>query len=702
MAARTKWIASVLATLTAVAFAALPAAGAAEDAARHGLKHGHRHGLIRGDVARPAPPPPPKLRVVNGPLEPGRSRVAGTGKVALRVLVIALDSADFGLSTWKAVLDRIGTPYDVLTARTEQLTADRLVRSDGTGRYHAVLLTDNALLQPDGSGGYVSAFEPAEWQTLWDYERNHRIRQVSLYTSWGTFPEDYCLRPGVEGSVGGSGLSATLTAAGAGVFDRLVADADVPITFSYVYRSTLAPGCAAQPTLMVGDHVLGVVGTSADGRERAALTFSSNEFLPQTDMLGYGLVRWATRGVFTGELRHWINVDVDDWFNSTDHLYPDGHLETDPGFRLSGSDAAGTNAQQNALRAGYPATAGFTLNLPYNGGDLTPSAPSRCSGSGTPDALTSYSKCLKGNFRWVNHTVSHPEMNFLDYSTSRREIADNLTIGRQAGLTVPTDVLKTPAYSGLGVYHPDPNAPDTEPPVDFGLRASNQAMLTAAADVGVRYLHGNMSFQSHRPSCFNCGIRHPLRPELLVVPDWPTNIGYQVTTPAEETLLYNSLYGPNGRFPYYDHDLSYPELLNYESEVALQHVMSGSAYAHTLHQGNLRQFAPGRSLTFDWLRTVVDRYSTRFSVPLRNPDWPSLARYVDARTSHFAEIRGGADAVWDRATNTVTRTSTTTGSLFLTGVTHASGTTDRYGAELITRLPITAGTTVVATAVPRP
>lgn len=689
MTARTKWIASVLATLTAVAFAGLPAAGAADDAARPG----HGHALIRGDVARPAPPAPPKLRVVNGPIAPRTSVAAATDKVALRVLVIALDSADFGLSTWKAVLDRIGTPYDVLTARTTQLTAGRLVRPDGTGRYHAVLLTDNALLHADGSGGHVSAFDAAEWQTLWDYERTYRVRQVSLYASWGTFPEDYCLRPGVEGDVGATGLRARLTGVGARLFDRLVPGADVPITFSYVYRSTLAPGCAAQPTLLAGDHVVGVVGTSADGRERAALTFSSNEFLPQTDLLGYGLVRWATRGVFTGELRHWLNVDVDDWFNSTDHLHEDGRLETDPGFRLSGSDAAGTNAQQNALRAGYPAAADFTLNLPYNGGDLTQSAPARCSATGTPDALTSYSKCLAANFRWVNHTVTHPDMNFTDHATSRREIADNLTIGRQAGLTVPTDVLKTPAYSGLGVHHPD---------IDLGLGASNQAMLTAAKDVGVRYLHGNMSFASHRPSCFNCGIRHPLRPELLVVPDWPTNIGYQVTTPAEETLLYNSLYGPNGRFPYHDHDLSYPELLSYESEVGLQHVMTGSAYAHTFHQGNLRQFAPGRSLTFDWVRAVVDRFSTRFAVPLRNPDWPALARYVDARTNHFAEIRGGADAVWDRTTNSVTRTSTTTGSLFLTGVTHPSGTTDRYGADVITQVPITAGSTLVATAVPRP
>ncbi|HEX8867583.1 MAG TPA: hypothetical protein VF821_18135, partial [Lentzea sp.] len=224
-----KWISAVVAPLVVAAMVTgLPAQATAGQEARPG----HRHGLVRGDVARPRPPAPPKLRVVNGPLRPAApaTSLAAADRVALRPLVIALDSADFGLPTWKAVLDRIGTPYDVLLARTEQLTADRLLRPDGTGRYSAVLLTDNALLQPDGAGGYVSAFDAAEWQALWSYERTYRVRQVSLYTSWGTFPEDYCLRPGVEGGVDAGGLQAGLTAAGRGLFDRLTATTTVPIT----------------------------------------------------------------------------------------------------------------------------------------------------------------------------------------------------------------------------------------------------------------------------------------------------------------------------------------------------------------------------------------------------------------------------------------------------------------------------------------
>jgi len=149
------------------------------------------------------------------------------------------------------------------------------------------------------------------------------------------------------------------------------------VAHSYAYRSALAPGCAARPLLTLGEHVMGVVGASADGRERAALTFSSGEHLAQTDLLGYGLLRWATRGVLVGESRHWLNVDVDDWFDTGHHLHADGHVETDPGFRLSGPDAAGVAAQQRDLRADHPVAGDFALNLPYNGGGLDPAAPAR-------------------------------------------------------------------------------------------------------------------------------------------------------------------------------------------------------------------------------------------------------------------------------------------------------------------------------------
>ncbi|HEX6360165.1 hypothetical protein [Actinophytocola sp.] len=632
------------------------------------------------------------------------SAMAATGdEVALRQLIIANDQYDLGLSTWKAVLDRIGSPYDVVYGDSQTLDAGMLVRPDGVGKYNAVLLTNNSLLHQDSTGAFVSHFDATEWTTLWNYERTYRVRQVSLYTAFGTSPEDYCLRAGTEGGIGATPEFATLTTAGATVFPRLKASVRIPISESYVYRSVIAAGCNAQPFLRIGTDVVGVLSPTTDGRERAALTFTSNQYLPQTDLLGYGLVNWATRGIFVGEQRHWLNVDVDDWFNTSDHLQLDGTIDQDPGFSLTGPEVQGIYQQQTALRTKYPLAGDFTLNLAYNAGDADLNAPSQCSSTNTPDPFTSYTRCLSNRFRWINHTLTHPKMNFTTYDQSRTEIQRNLTLGRRIGLTVPTQVLKTGEYSGLGVYNPDPNALDTDPPTDFGLAASNREMLRAASDVGVKYLHGNMSFASHRPSCANCGIYHPLQPNLLIVPDWPTNIAYHTTNPDEETYFFNSFFGPGGRFAFFDHALTYAEVIDWESTMALQHVMSGSVYSHTLHISNVHVYAPGKTLTFDWLNAIMAKYTAYFKVPVRNPDWLTLAKYAADRNAHFAAIGNGRDAVWNRVTNTVTYTPAGSGALFMTGVTTLLGgvQTDRYGTENISRVSLTAGLPVLVRATPR-
>lgn len=654
----------------------------------------------------PAPVTPPKQLVpVRHVLAPEPPAARGH-KVALRQLIIATDAEDFGLLTWKSILDGIGTPYDVVLAKTDPFEANRLVRPDGVGKYDAILLTSNSLLFSDASGAYVSAFDAAKWNTLWAYERTFHVRQVALKTAPGTFPEDYGLRAKTEGAVGAVPVQAALTSTGAGVFDYLDPGARLPISESYLYRSMIAPGSSAQPLFTLGSDVLGVLSTSPDGRERAALTFALGVDQFATELVGYGLLRWATQGVFLGEQRHWINVDVDDWFASTLRGPPDG---TGGVFRLSGPEAAAVVQQQISLRDRYPLAGEFMLNLAYNGGKLDARAPAQCDSANTPDSLSSYTRCLMDKFRWINHTFSHPAMNVTPYEENYSQIADNLSAAASIGLPVPATVLKTPEYSGLGVYNADPRSLDT--PTDHGLASSNRQMLKAASDLGVRYLHGNMSFHSHRPSCFNCGVYHPLQPDLLVVPDWPTNIAFEATTPDEQTSLYNSLYGKNGKLEdHTDHDFSYQEIIESQADVAMQHVMSGSAYTHTLHQGNLHEYATGKSLAFDWLNALLAKYSVYYKVPLKNPDWPTLASYVQARNSHFAALASAQDAVWNRATNAITYTPTADNSLFLTGLETRPATeadqrgpdeAEIYGSDPVSRLGVTNGATITLTARPR-
>jgi hypothetical protein len=642
---------------------------------------------------------------------------APNGKVALRALVVAVDTGDWGVDTWKATLDRVGAAYDVLYTGTAPLTADTLVRPDGTGRYNAILLTNNNLLYQDASGTFVSGLSDDEWNLLWAYERDYRVRQATLYNSYGSWPEDYCMRAGSEGGVGDTPLSVGLTTTGAEVFSDLNPAAQIPVLQSYVYRNQLDSACGGQAVLTAGTDVLGVKTTSSDGRERLALNFTSNQYLLQAHLLVYGLFRWASRGLFFGELRHSLNVDVDDWFNSSDHLIAGAYppldqpwpnlvsspscsaasapcINDDPGFQMSGHDAYNTRAQQTALRRKYPLAAGFTMNLAYNGGDADLSANNKCYPDGGIETLTPTTRCIRDAMRWVNHTLTHPKMNFTDYTTSRYEINQNLKVAQQLGLTVNSAVLKTGEYSGLGVYNPDPTN-DIDPPTDFGLGASNPELLRAAKSLGVKYLHGNMSFKSHQPSCFNCSIVHPLEKAVSVVPDWPTNVAYFSTNPDEEAYFYNWFYGPNGKFPFWQTYQTYAQILEHESDQALNHLATGSIYTHTFHISNLRDYGGGRTLTTDWLDAVLAKYSRYYKVPVQNPNWPTLARYTAHRNAHFAELGAGVDAVYDMNANTVTVTSPASGAVTVTGARTTGFTT--YGSEVSAQITLTANTPVTFT-----
>lgn len=631
-----------------------------------------------------------------------RGRLVARGeRVALRQLVIATDIDDFQLPAWETILYQIGTPYDILFAKRKTLSTENLVRTDGVGRYNAVLLTSGALLSRNRTGQYVSAFSHGDWVKLWDYERTFHVRQVALNAAPSTEPEDYWLRPQSESAVGTSPVLAHLTTVGAEVFDYLNPAVQLPISGSYVYRTRMAEGCPVQPLLTLNSDVLGVLSTARDGRERAALTFVLNAGQPVTNLLGYGLLRWATRGIFFGEQRHWISVDVDDWFNVNAHG-PAGTL-----FRLSGPEAAAVSQQQSEFRKRYPLAAGFKLHIAYNGNNIDPSA-AQCPTLHASDTLIRYSRSLRHDFRWINHTLTHRLLDFTSHDENYREISDNLAAAASIGLPVPRAVLKSPAYSGLGVYNPDSKSLGR--PTDFGLLASNKALLEAASDLGVKYLHGNMSFASHQPGCFNCGIYHPLQPDLLLVPDWPTNIAFDATTPQEQVSSYNAMYGVTGTVRPTGRNVSYDEFVAAEADLAFGHVMTGSAYSHTLHQANLHQYAPGKCLAFDWLGAVLARYSACYQVPLQNPAWLSLAAYVRDRTAHYGALSSGRDAVWDRVTNAITYTSAVNTALFLTGLAARPATAadqggpddaELYGSDLVSRLRLAGGQAVTLVASPR-
>ncbi len=591
---------------------------------------------------------------------------AQTNKVALRVLILSTGAGDVSLASAQAMLQQAGVPYDVLDATTTPLSAESLIDSSGVGRYQGIILTTSALSVQDSSGNFVSALDSNEWNTLFQYEAAYQVRQLALYGYPGALPEDYGLRPvsGAETST----TSMNISSAGKAVFSDLTGNA-IPVNYSYTYPSTLqsVTGVTTQPLLTdASGRILAVTSTSADHRERLLLTTAQNPNLLHTELLGYGLVQWLTRGVHLGAHNRFLKVDIDDWFNSGDHL--DANLQLTPTpFRPSSTDALSLVDQQNRLRWNYPVASNFKYSLAFNGTYADMQAWNTClpvSGL-TGDPLTSVTRCLSGQFDWVNHTKSHYRMDVMDYATALDEIKGNFTIGSKLGLAVNTRSLVTGENSGLGFMDPADdgtrNADDTlGPKQDLGLGRSNVNMLSAAAASGVQYLASNHSVPSQwDPSCVTCGLVHPLNSAIFLVPRWPVNVAYYVTAPAEQTAWYNSIYGPTGKLPFWDHNLSYSEILDKESDLALNHVLAGAAFPHYMHIQNLNQYASGQSLATDWIKALLTKYSKYSTLPLGTPSWDKLGSYLAAHTAEEkAKAAGTLSGVWDRTARTVTLTST--------------------------------------------
>jgi hypothetical protein len=624
---------------------------------------------------------------------------AQTSKVALKVLILSSGPTDFGIGAAKAMLVQAGVPFDVLDATTTPLTPETLIASDGVGKYQGVILTDSALTFQSSPGYYSSALDSSEWATLFEYEKAYKVRQLALYGAPTTVPEDYGLRlvPGAEFATG----NLNVTAAGKAAFKDLTGNA-IPLRYAYTYaaRPETVAGITTQP-LLTDDagNVLAATST-LDGRERLILTSAQNQYLLHTQVLSYGLVQWLTKGVHLGEHRRFLQVDIDDWFLSGDQFDPATGGLRPQSFRLSASDALSARDQQRALDGAYNVVKNFEFAVMFNGGGAVPSSLNTCNpqvyGSLIKDALSSVSRCMAYDFDWVNHTRDHYRMDVMDLPTATTAITGNFNIGNQLGLQMSRKSLVTGEHSGLGYMDPTDNGSNNDggflqPKQDLGLGRSNPNLITTAVNNSVRFLASNRSVASQwDAACATCGVPHPMNPNLLLVPRYPNSIHYNVTTPEEATASYNKLYAPGGTAPYWDHAFDYAELLDVDSTQGVGHLFEGTAWPTYMHQTNLRQYAPGKSLATDWVKAVVAKYARYSTLPLNTLRWDDLGAYVQRRTlEEKAKAANAYTATWNRSTNVVTlNRSGASVPATLTG--GAGGTV--YGAYEIK--PVTVGGTL--------
>jgi hypothetical protein len=597
--------------------------------------------LVAKSTVRQAPPRPTAIPVhrliataVNTAPRISAAPLAGA-MVDARVLVITGDGTDSDFGAIQSTLQFLGTPFDVLNASTgPALTADML--ATGThGKYNAVFLDTGNLSVTGGS-----AFTADEWNTLTTYEAQFGVRRVSLYTSPTAA---YGLSDNGEKDPSKTPVTMTCTAAGAALFAGANCANPIVVNQGWVYPAAAVDAATAPLLVDASGNVYAATRSYPDGREALALTYAQASYFNPYLELAYGLVKWATRGVFIGERHVYAVPQLDDLFLASD-------IFTGGTYRITDSDLQALADWQAAKRAN-PLFAGFRLAWAANGyGSQTKPG----------DPLTAKAIALGSTFAWINHTWDHPVLDGLTYADALTEFRKNDAYLKGLPLTPYATVsVVTPNISGL---------------------ASADAMQ-AMHDAGIKYCVSDTSIPQEKNPSPNIGIWNALQPSILEIPRIPGGIGYNVSQPAEWIAEW-------------EHDrmvstVDYPTMIAVESDNLAGYMLAGNKDPWMYHQANTRNYdQAGHSVLSDLLDAALAKYAAASTFPLQSPTEDELGQiFINRMTLQNA----GATATIQPGTS-ITVSVTSAATVPVTGLCTPGAET--YGGQTISYLSLAAGQSV--------
>ncbi|WP_030691862.1 hypothetical protein [Streptomyces globisporus] len=590
---------------------------------------------------------------------PSAQAVAGTApRVDLTVLVV--DDGGSAVEAITAELRGSGVPYrriDLSDPNRPVLDAAFLSEptDSATGRprakYQGVVLPHESAFGPDS----------AEQTALQTYERTFGVPQVDAYTwSHPGVGLDYTDQGGWSGVL--DGTTAGVTAAGrAGPFRYLAGalafeDNDPTTAESYGYAGRPRPGYTSYLDMPVdGGGRASLVGEYAtDGRRELVVTFAYNRYQRQFRALARGIVDWLTQGVHLGQSRNYLSVHVDDVFAPDARWDP--ALNCTPGdFDCVGDDGEGVNPiRMTAADAQYAAawqkSSGFTLDMVYNGGQ----GEQWKTEHGGTDPLTDRLVADRAQYRWINHTYTHPFLGCVQDNTvvpwrcATDTAGNTLWVGRSElsgqirdnhdwavgkGISVDRSELVTGEHSGLRTLPQQ--------------AADNPHLAGALADNGVKWTASDNSREPEQRAVGTGAAK--------TVPRHPMNVYYNVGTAAEMTDEYNWIYtsradGGSGVCESDPASTCLPaplptatgyadRIVPQEARTVLSHVLGNDPRPHYVHQSNLAE----ERLLYPVLDRVLADYRALFApnAPLVNPAQKDVGTELNRRAAWDQAVAAG-------------------------------------------------------------
>ena len=631
----------------------------------HAEFHGHDHKVKRLKVAELQKPSRAQKAV---PMAMTAALpVLPTGEaprsIGMKFLVVSADGTEPVFGAIKAVLNQIGVPYDVVIAKDGGFNAQTLSDGNGAGNYQGIVLTTGNLGYLAPSGNYESAFTPAQWQALWTYEAAYKVRQATLYTFPGGFPEGYGLTLHAGADTTAAPITASLTTAGKGVFSYLNAANPLKIANAWTYLGKPVGTTNPVPLLTTPEgYAIASVYSYADGRMNLAVTADGNENASHTLALGYGIVNWLAKGTFLGERKAYMTVQPDDLLLANEMWDPVRKSAEGAEFRISGLDLARYALWQRNFRARHPLAAGMTLEIPFNGVGAT--------GMYAKDTLTPAVRLLQSEFNWISHTYTHAYLDAISVADARVELSKNNQMAKSLGLkNYTTSAMVQPNISGL----------------------NNPAFLQAAAEQKIRYILSDTSQPGWNNPSPNAGYYSSYQPSVMIIPRRPTNLYFNVSTPAEWVSEYNHFYAPGGLFPAWDRPLTYAEILDKESDLMVSYLAKFDLDPLMFHQPNMRAYDGVNSLLGDLLNATLTKYEAVYKLPIVNGTQEQIGKLMAERMVYNASGVKGTLVLG--SPNRIVLKSPKEVTVPITGIASGDGIVN-YGGQQISKIKVQAGSTV--------
>ena len=573
-------------------------------------------------------------------------------RIDMRILALCPDRRDSNLLALCRIMDYIGVRYDVFATNEADLTRE-LLWQGAHARYQGIIL----------STGYLAAWNSAltdwydplddnEWEVLHAYQLRFGIRLATFSGIPRIAATTNALLIHEPAAPHAPPLTLTLTDVGSQVFWYLNKTCSIPVLSGTAIGVTPMT-IASTPLLVAMDGLTyGAIWSTGDGCEYLSLMLGHSELALHTLLLGYGVLNWVTCGVFLGERRVSLNLQIDDIFNSNQLWEAERDAEAgDTIFRLAAADVDALVAWLDRMQRQRNAAA-FTLDFAFNGAAATP-AP-------LDQAAVSAFVQHRRRFRWINHGYTHLLLDTADQWASREEIHRNHETARILDLTpYEPDCMVTADMSGL----------------------TNPAFLAAAAECGVRFLVCDTSRPGWNNPSPNTPIQSAIQHTITLIPRHPNNLFYDVVTPADWAARYDQVY-----HAYWGRTLSIAEIIAEEARQILGYLLVAEADPLMFHQPNLHAYDGEHSLLSDLFDAVLAQYNEFFGdVPLLSLSMRTIGermvkrtRYDQARIDASLVIGSGLILVADRDIDAP-----------LTGV-RMYGADEQYGGQTIASVALKA------------